>query len=93
MAEDSTRLDNLETASPIHGTQRLPNDDDDQTYQVSRISRETPAFRPTLTLTRPRNEISRMAVNVTHINNIREISYALLEIFTQFSIYYNITDS
>ena len=64
-----------------------------QTYQVSRISRETHAFRPILTLTRPRNEISRMAVNVTHINNMREISYVLLEIFTQFSIYYNITDS
>ena len=64
-----------------------------QTYQVSRISRETHAFRPTLTLTRPRNEISRMAVNVTYINNMREISYVLLEIFTQFSIYYNITDS
>ena len=45
-----------------------------QTYQVSRISRETHAFRPTLTLTRPRNEISRMAVNVMHINNMREIS-------------------
>ena len=41
-----------------------------QTYQVSRISRETHAFRPTLTLTRPRTEISRMAVNVTHILTI-----------------------
>ena len=71
----------------------LPGEAELQTYQVSRISRETHAFRPTLTLTRPRNEISRMAVNVTHINNMREISYVLLDIFTQFSIYYNITDS
>ena len=31
-----------------------------QTYQVSRISRETHAFRSTLTLTRPRNETSRI---------------------------------
>ena len=38
-----------------------------EAYQVSSISRETHAFRPSLTLTRPWSEISRMAVNVTHI--------------------------
>ena len=37
MAEDSTRQGHLETTlrpSPIHGTQRLPNDDDDSCLKV-----------------------------------------------------------
>ena len=49
------------------------------------------AFRPTLTLTRPRTEISRMAINVTHLLyawNILDV----LEIFTQFSIYNRLLD-
>ena len=62
------------------------------TYEMTTlvwISRETHAFAYSHAHT-PKNEISRMAVNVMHINNMREISYVLLEIFTQFSIYYNI---